>query len=226
MRGPVLLLLAAALIAADGPPSQAEQDDIWRKAIEESRQVGTRRLPMQDQPVVLQQPQARPAAMPTASPAAFTDPVPQQECGVGWYVFFGFLAIGVAVNLYRRKLETKPREPDASGAGGLYRGWWLTTPVRVDPVRTPLGSKVTVLLAQVNIDYDVSGDMVHVRRVSLSHDADFNVASERTGEAFAARYISEDALAGAVAADLANPDCQLRSTLLKAWHERHPDTPT
>lgn len=222
MRGSALLLLAAAVTAADGPPTQAEQDEIWRKAMDESRQV--RRLPKSGGPPVPPKPVSIAPPAPTAMPTS----AGEQEssgCGVGWFIFGGVLVVGVVVNIFKKDPDAPRKVPEAPvAAGGHFRGWWLTTPVRVTPVRTPLGSRVTVLLAQVDIAYDLSGDMVHVRHVMLSQGTDFNVASERTGEAFTAMYISEDALAAAVAAELSNPDCRLRSTLLKAWHERHPDT--
>jgi hypothetical protein len=88
-----------------------------------------------------------------------------------------------------------------------------------------LGGRVTVLLAQVDIAYEVDGETVRVLRVALAQGDGFNVASERTGEAFTAATIGGDVLEAGVAADLTNPDCRLRSTLLKAWHERHPDVP-
>jgi hypothetical protein len=208
-----LLLLVAAIAAADGPPSQAEQDEIWRKAMEESRQVRTRTLPKRGAPAANKAPAAVPAAEPVM-PAAESS-----SWGAGWWAFGAFLVVAAIVNL--RPKRPAPVRIAADSPCMVFHGWWLTSPVRVAPVRTPLGGRVTVLLAQVDIAYEVDGETVHIRQVALAHGTDFNVASERTGEAFTAVTIGGDVLAAGVAADLGNPDCRLRSTLLKAWRERH-----
>jgi len=103
----------------------------------------------------------------------------------------------------------------------VAEGYWCDTPIKFDnAIKTPGGSKVTVVTVCVDIDYHVEGEHIILHGVRLSGGSTvgglvINMASQRTGEAWRAKRIAPDScLLEAVQKDLSLTDSRLRRTMM------------
>ena len=110
------------------------------------------------------------------------------------------------------------------------RGYWCNSAVRLaKPLRTPLGSRITILTVCVDVHYSVQGGEIVLHGVELTRSAGngleaCNVASPRTGEAFRAiRVYPESELIKAVQDDLSAVPSHLGRLMLGKWREANPD---
>jgi len=115
----------------------------------------------------------------------------------------------------RQSHPSHPSQSDVNGRGRV-ECFWLETTVKLGrPIRTPMGSRVSVLTVCVDIDYAIRSGVVKVERVSLARGGllsgiSINVASTN-GEAFLLSSISPAAsLINAAESDIAMPDSSLR----------------
>lgn len=110
------------------------------------------------------------------------------------------------------------------------RGYWCNSAVRLaKPLKTPLGSRITILTVCVDVHYSVQGGEIFLHGVepTKSEEAGLqacNVASPRTGEAFRAiRVYPESELVKAVQDDLSAVPSHLGRLMLGRWREVNPD---
>ena len=110
------------------------------------------------------------------------------------------------------------------------RGYWCNSAVRLaKPLRTPLGSRITILTVCVDVHYSVQAGEIFLHCVELTKSEGAgleacNVASPRTGEAFRAiRVYPESELVKAVKDDLSAVPSHLGRLMLGKWREANPD---
>ena len=111
-------------------------------------------------------------------------------------------------------------------------GYWCHSPVRLArPVRTPLGSRTTVLTVCVDIGYSVHAGEIVLHGVELTQPQDTglegcNVASKR-GEAFrATRVCPESELVKVIMDELCAVPSHLGRLMLGKWRDANPDVKT
>lgn len=105
-------------------------------------------------------------------------------------------------------------------------GWWCETAIKLaKSVITPLGGKVTSIVACVDIRYEVQNRNILLLNVSLAmpKNGSFNVAAKRRGEAWkVARICSDSELLKMIQIEM-REGSRLRKVMLGRWHDTHHD---
>lgn len=113
------------------------------------------------------------------------------------------------------------------------QAYWCETSIKLPTkISTPLGGKITVITACVDIYYQVEAERIDVRRVKLSQEGGrivgarqaINVAATHRGEAWYAYSVcSESELRKAVLQDLRAGDSRLCRIMMSKWRVENRD---
>ncbi len=97
-----------------------------------------------------------------------------------------------------------------------------------EPLRTPCGSRITVVMVRVDVEYAIESGQIVVHRVALSQPKGgglegCNMVSKRTGETWHANWVGpEGPLAQVVQRDLLQ-GAPLGRLMVRHWRETHPE---
>lgn len=112
----------------------------------------------------------------------------------------------------------------------IIERWWCGTSIKLPkPIRTPLGSRVTLVKVCVDVCYEVQDGDIILHGVSLARPKendsfnDANVAAERTGEAWIAVGLFDDSELLEVVRRELYYGSPLRRVMFGKWYSLHRD---